>query len=256
MSSRIELPVKITRPRMTSILARERLFNLLDDCRNQPVTWITGPAGSGKTTLVSSYIEQRKLPYLWYRVDEGDADPATFFYYIGLAAGNVASKKRKKANFTVFTPEYALGLPVFTRRFFENLFQQTNKPIILIFDNFQQVSADSSLPIVIHHASSVVPNGIGLFILSRTRPPPLMARMVANNKIRMIRWDDLRLTHAETGQLIEKYFSQKLTGPEIDQIQEKIDGWVAGLMLLANQTQGHVRQTAPDRSRYNATDHI
>ena len=76
---------KITRPSARGIFPRERLFEKIRQCRQQPVTWIAGPAGCGKTSLVSSYIATGKLPCLWYRLDEGDADTATFFYYMGLA---------------------------------------------------------------------------------------------------------------------------------------------------------------------------
>lgn len=76
---------KITRPSLTKAYPRERLFSLLDKGMNQSITWITGPPGSGKTTLVSDYIDKRKLDYLWYQVDQGETDIATFFYYMGLA---------------------------------------------------------------------------------------------------------------------------------------------------------------------------
>ena len=64
---------------------RERLFRLLDTSCAKPVVWISGPGGSGKTTLVSSSLDARKSPFIWYQMDERDADPATFFYFMGLA---------------------------------------------------------------------------------------------------------------------------------------------------------------------------
>jgi len=73
---------KLARPILPDAFPRKRLFNLLDNMRRQPVIWISGPAGCGKTTLVSSYLESQKLPCLWYQIDEGDKDPATFFYYL------------------------------------------------------------------------------------------------------------------------------------------------------------------------------
>jgi ATP/maltotriose-dependent transcriptional regulator MalT len=57
---------KITRPRLPRVLERERLFRLLDGCRDHPVIWVTGPAGAGKTTLIASYLDSRKFPCLWY----------------------------------------------------------------------------------------------------------------------------------------------------------------------------------------------
>ena len=68
---------KFTRPILTDIYPRRRLFDMLDRMRKKPLIWVSGPGGCGKTTLVSSYLEARKIPCLWYQVDEGDKEPAT-----------------------------------------------------------------------------------------------------------------------------------------------------------------------------------
>src|SRR5215468_3238379 len=82
---------KTTRPTLApTTVARPRLFRLLDRARRKPVTWVWGPPGAGKTTLVVSYLQARKVRTLWYQLDEGDADVATFFYYLGVAAPHVA----------------------------------------------------------------------------------------------------------------------------------------------------------------------
>jgi ATP/maltotriose-dependent transcriptional regulator MalT len=73
---------------------RNRLFEFLDVCLEGPVTWISAPAGSGKTTLAASYLSEKKFPHIWYRADEGDGDIASFFYYMGLAAKRAAPRHR------------------------------------------------------------------------------------------------------------------------------------------------------------------
>ena len=86
---------KITHPRISGVFPRKRLFRDLDDSRESPVIWVSAPAGSGKTTLVASYLSERQLHSIWYRVDEGDGDIATFFYYMGLAARKSAPRSKK-----------------------------------------------------------------------------------------------------------------------------------------------------------------
>ncbi|MDR4484640.1 MAG: mechanosensitive ion channel [Nitrospirales bacterium] len=80
---------KVSPPRLPKTLERTRLFNALDEARGRPIIWITAPAGMGKTTLAATYLKIRKLNTLWYQIDEGDADPATLFQYLGVAATTV-----------------------------------------------------------------------------------------------------------------------------------------------------------------------
>ena len=73
---------KITPPALPKVVLRKRLFRLLDKKQHYQVTWVSGVAGSGKTTLAASYLNNGNFPCLWYQMDEGDGDIATFFYYL------------------------------------------------------------------------------------------------------------------------------------------------------------------------------
>ena len=112
---------KITRPDPGKVLLRERLFSTLDQVRENAIVWINAPAGAGKTTLVSTYIEARGLKELWYQVERDDADIATFFYYFGQAVKNTTRARKKMPT---LTPEYQLGVPEFSRNYFREVFQQ------------------------------------------------------------------------------------------------------------------------------------
>jgi ATP/maltotriose-dependent transcriptional regulator MalT len=74
VSVRASALAKLTRPKLYDALPRPRLFSLRDDAATRPITWLSAPPGSGKTTLVASYLDARDLRHLWYQVDVGDAD--------------------------------------------------------------------------------------------------------------------------------------------------------------------------------------
>ncbi|HYA41438.1 MAG TPA: hypothetical protein VEF34_09060 [Syntrophobacteraceae bacterium] len=121
MPSRKASIAKITVPRPAGIIKRDRLFRLIDQGSRLPVEWMAAPAGTGKTLLAASYIDSRSLRCVWYQIDEGDRDLASFFYYLGLAAKKAAPRYRTAL--PLLTPEYLQGIPVFTRRYFEEFFQ-------------------------------------------------------------------------------------------------------------------------------------
>ncbi|MEO8631197.1 MAG: AAA family ATPase, partial [Betaproteobacteria bacterium] len=111
---------KLTRPRLYGAVARARLFQLLDQRREHPVVWIAGPPGAGKTTLVASYVSEREIPGIWYQIDSGDSDPATFFYYMGQAAERAIRGKHKPL--PLLTEESLPDLLGFARRYARELF--------------------------------------------------------------------------------------------------------------------------------------
>ena len=181
---------KITRPRLSGAIARERFSRLLDDLRHLPVTWVAAPAGSGKTTAIAAYLDTRELPCLWYQVDGGDGDLAGFFYYLGLAAKKAAPRHRSPL--PLLTPEYLLGIPVFTRRYFEKLFRRLPTGAVLVFDDYQDVPDDSGFHEIMAQALEVVPEGVRVIVLSRSEPPAQLARLRMNNRLARLGWEEVR----------------------------------------------------------------
>ncbi|OGQ07917.1 MAG: hypothetical protein A2026_22245 [Deltaproteobacteria bacterium RBG_19FT_COMBO_46_12] len=198
--------------------------------RKQPVIWVCGPAGSGKTTLISSYIEARKIPCLWYQIDEADADPATFFFYLGQATQRASPRKRKPL--PLLTPEYLQGIPIFTQRYFENLSNRLKIPSALIFDNYQEVPPNSSLHEIIPNGLSRIPEGMNVIFISRTEPPSAFIRLQANNLMGTLGWDELRLNPEESRAIIKSKTRQKLTKETFQHLHRLTDGWAAGLILM------------------------
>lgn len=235
-SSGIGRVAKITRPGMKNVLARERLFQQLDDGWGKSLAWVCGPPGAGKTTLVGSWLDARALPCLWYQVDEGDADIATFFYYMGLAARKLG--QQGQAPLPLLTPEYLLGVPAFTRRYFENLFSRLDPPYTIVFDNYQAVACPSFHE-MLNHALDVIPEGICVVVLSRQDPPPQLARLRANNRMHLLGWNDIRLTAAESAELVRIIDGNELPDETLAQLHEKTDGWTAGLLLMIRSARAH-----------------
>jgi ATP/maltotriose-dependent transcriptional regulator MalT len=131
-------PGSRSRPILRKAVPRVRLFKQLDRFQEGPVIWVSGPGGCGKTTLVSSYLQERGIPSLWYQVEEADKDLATFFYHLG-AAFKAGFPKRKKT-LPLLTPEYLQGIPTFARRFFKDAFAQLKPGMMLEQNNWTEQS--------------------------------------------------------------------------------------------------------------------
>lgn len=216
---------KLTRPTAEGLIARERLFAVLDQARRKSAVWISAPAGAGKTSFIASYLESRKLSCLWYQVDAGDANLATFFHYLGRAAQALTPRRKLLPS---LTPEYLPSLETFVRRYFRSLFERFKPPYMLVLDNFQEASLDSLLPQVLAYALSEVPPGASILFVSRDDPPPPLARGYANAAV--IGWDELKLTQEEALAFTRQYGRKDCMA--LRPLIEVAQGWAAGLVLL------------------------
>jgi LuxR family maltose regulon positive regulatory protein len=161
-------------------------------------------------------------------MDEGDSDPATFFYYMGLAA--TRSNRRRRKPMPVLTPEYlGGGMPAFSRHFFAETFSRLKDPSVVVFDNYQEVSHGAQLHDAILEGLTYMPEHKTAVFISRTRPPVPFARMMTNGMLAQLEWEDMRMTAGEAERIanLRGYDAKEARG-----LHERTDGWAAGLVLL------------------------
>ena len=224
---------KLSQPRLSAPLLRERLFGLLDTLRERPVVAVVGPPGAGKTTLVASYLGARCIPGIWYQVDEGDADAAAFFYYLRLAVQNAASDPGSELQ--LLTPEYLKDLPGFSRRFFRQLYSRLAQPAVVVLDNFQDAPEDSPFVAIVREALSEIPQGVNVILCSRSDPPPDFARFVINERMAILDWKELRLSLEEVRRIAQ--VRAPLDDGILREIHAQSDGWAAGVTLMLEQVK-------------------
>ncbi|HET8647652.1 MAG TPA: AAA family ATPase, partial [Vicinamibacteria bacterium] len=168
----MHLLAKVTRPRGGRALRRARLFAVLDRAREGRAAWVHGEDGAGKTTLLATYVEARKLPCLWYRLDEADADPGTFLHGLRLAAP--CNARRAEPCLPLAAAELGAGAGPSLRRCFRSLSDCAPAPFLLVFDDYHRLDPGSPVHALLAQAIPELPPGATAVFLSRTPPHPLL----------------------------------------------------------------------------------
>jgi hypothetical protein len=214
------------------VYRRTRLFRTLDAAVRKRVVWINAPAGAGKTSVVTTYLQARGLPALWYNVDARDSDVANLFHYLAMAAR--VTEKRTRLALPVFSVENQAGIVAFARGFFEALGAVRPIPSAIVIDDYQEARSEL-LDEVLREALFALPRGVSAIIISRTEAPPWLARHVASGDVASVGWADLRFTPPEIEGLVRVY-RRDLRGQQLKtilpQIIELSNGWAAALTLL------------------------
>src|SRR6266852_6796751 len=86
------LATKLYIPRLRpNVVIRPRLLERLNEGLHRKLPLIAAPAGFGKTTLVSEWVEGIKRPTAWLSLDQGDNDPTRFLAYLVAALQTIAA---------------------------------------------------------------------------------------------------------------------------------------------------------------------
>jgi LuxR family maltose regulon positive regulatory protein len=221
---------------------RPRLFRLLHRHRDRSIHWVTGPAGSGKTTLVASYLDAHRVPSIWYRLDPGDADAATFFHHMGLAVQRAVPRGWKPL--PTLGPEHYLDLLAFSRRYFREMYARFPGPFVLVLDDYEEVPEHSRLHDVIASGLNEIPEGGRVIVLSRGQPPDGLTRLRVGRALRVLGWNALRLTPGESLQIVRTHAGRHVPAEAARRLHARTDGWAAGLILMIEALGG--RAGAPE----------
>jgi len=225
---------KITAPRLATALPRAALFKRLDQARRRALTvWVVAPAGAGKTMLAASYLKARGIKHLWYQLGEGDADPATFFYYLREAAARIAPRARKVL--PLLTPEYLLGLGTYTQNFFTQLGALFKTPFVLVFDNYQELPEDFPVHALLAQGLGALPDHANALFLSHNESPPAYARLQLQRRQEVLDEAQLLFTLTETRALAQRYRFRTLTPKAVSSLHDRTQGWAAGAVLMLEQ---------------------
>lgn len=220
------VPAKLTRPVAAGLVRRERLFRSLDAAARRRAVWISAPGGSGKTSLVTTWVETRGINALWYRLDAGDGDPGTLFHWLRGAARVRAEGDALPA----FAPENMEALELYARQFFEAWFMRIDEALTLVFDNFEQVPAESRAGEVLAGLLAVLPERARLIVVSRSRPPAALARWEASPELACLDWDELRFSREEAAALAAQW--GVVDADVVAPLADSSRGWAAGIVLM------------------------
>lgn len=223
------ISTKLHRPHVSkNHLHREDLLARLNQSRHKPLILVSAPAGYGKSTLVSCWLEVCSAPSSWLSLDKNDNDLRLFLSYFISAIHKIfpcacdgTLAMLKVAN---LPPVSSLaGSLINELELIENEFY-------LVLDDYHVIQDKT-----IHQLVANLLNNPSVFMhlifISRRDPPLSLARLRGRGHMVEIRTRDLRFSLDETKELLKRTIEKPVDDTVAAVLEKKTEGWVTGLCL-------------------------
>ncbi|BDM79738.1 MalT transcriptional regulator family protein [Acaryochloris marina] len=241
-----KLYIPLPRP---EVVSRARLIDYLQGGLNRKFILVSAPAGFGKSTLVSDWVSNYadepsssdNCTVTWLSLDEEDNDLQRFLSYVIAALRKISSNFGESVLAALQSPQ-----PLSTENILTVLLNEITtipEQFVLVLDDYHRVDnsiVDQALTFLIEH----LPPQAHLVIATREDPAFPLARWRVQGQLCEVRVKDLRFNTAEAVEFLNQRIGLNLSRDDITALENRTEGWVAGLQLAALSIQG---QTDPTR---------
>jgi LuxR family maltose regulon positive regulatory protein len=236
-------------PVRSDLVPRPRLLQRLDEGLRpgHKLTLVSAPAGYGKTTLLSEWIQAiggaaPSIAVAWLSLDKGDNDPTRFFVYLVAALQTVRAGVGESllgALRSTRAPPVQASLATLI-----NEVSTLAPPLVFVLDDYHTIKSKpihGAVAFLIDH----LPGNIHLVITTRADPPLPLARLRGRGQLVDLRQADLRFTAEEVSTFLNQTMGLALLPDQVAALASRTEGWIAGLRMAVISMQGR-----RDLSRY------
>jgi len=220
------------------LIRRQRLIDLLAKGWDLPLTLVSAPAGSGKTTLVSDWLAMCPCPSAWLSLGEGDSSLAIFLDYFIAAIRSIIPDACEKTLALLRVAELpplrilASSLINEIDSLRDSAALATEKSFVLVLDDYHLIKGQAISDLLIEILRHP-PQTMRLVLITRMDPALPLSSLRARRQLLEVRREALRFTVDETEAFLERTLEAPVSREVAALLADKTEGWIAGLHLVA-----------------------
>ena len=198
---------------------------------------MSAPAGFGKTTLLSAWVDsvagaRAEVGVGWLSLDDGDNDLPRLVHHFAAALArsglDVDLPALESRGFTGSTP----NLTALINEIVRAGERAPQRRWLMVLDDYHVIDAPA-----VHEAVTLLidrlPSQLHLVVATRIDPPLPLARLRSRGQLLELRAADLRFTAAEASEFLNQVMGLDLTSADVVALEARTEGWIAGLQLAA-----------------------
>ncbi|MEM8858112.1 MAG: LuxR C-terminal-related transcriptional regulator [Chloroflexota bacterium] len=219
-----------------ALVERPQLIKQINDGLQGKLVLVSAPAGYGKTSLVTAWINQLDdgMSVRWLSLDGDDSQPRQFFSYLAAALQPIIGEE---ASFIrqLQSPQLAPSKNLMAALINDSA--AVSVPFCLVLDDYHTIDSleiDQAIAFLLDN----MPAAMTLIMTSRTDPGFPLSKLRVRGELVEIRAKDLRFSTAEAAQFLQDNMNLSLSAEQIGALEARTEGWVAGLQMAALSLRG------------------
>ncbi len=236
-------------PPRRGLVARARLTDRLPTggASMPRLLLVAAPAGFGKTTLLAQWLDTADrddaLCVAWLSLDPGDSDLRRFLTHLVAAVQRAIPQAGAQAS-ALLDADRGLSTEDVLVSLVNDL-DTLAGPTVLALDDYHLIDDPA-----VHDAVTLLldnlPPQVTVAITTRADPALPLARLRARGELQEIRAADLRFTQDEATTFLNDVMGLRLEAGHVAALEERTEGWAAGLQLAALSARGRTAGTGSD----------
>ena len=232
----ILIQTKLARPRLNrNFLPRPHLVQRLENGRHRKLTLISAPAGYGKSTMASAWLEVCDCRSAWLSLDKNDNDLKSFLSYF------IAAVHSSFPDFCLETQMLLDGpqLPPWEYLATTLINESTvlPGPFVIALDDYHHIQ-NKDIHQLMNTLIQYQSEKSHLVIVTRQDPMLSIAALRARGQLNDIRVNDLRFDREEVQRYWQVALSETPSPDLLDGLIKHTEGWAAGLHLASLAFRG------------------
>lgn len=217
--------------RRKDVLRRVRLVDTLHQNLHRKLTFVSAPAGYGKTTLLVDFAADVDAHVCWYRIGPEDGDLVQFAQHIVAAFQQEFPGFGQALEERLNTPGARPDAPSIATEIINAVQEQVPDFSVLVLDDYHLAGENQQIVDLLENLLEHLPDHLRILIGSRSVYGIPAASLYIRDELVTISADELRFRADELQKLVLQNYRMRLSQEEAEELAKRADGWIVALLL-------------------------
>ncbi len=226
--------------RRKDVLRRVRLIDVLHQNLHRKLTFVSAPAGYGKTTLLVDFASDVDAMVFWYRIGPEDNDLIQFARHLLAAFQQQVPEFGAELGGKLNSQGGGLNSATLAIDFINEIEQRVEDFSLLILDDYHLAGENQQIVDFIENFLENLPDRLRILMGSRSVYGIPTANLYIRDELVTISPDELRFRPDELQKLVLQNHHVHLSDEQANEFAKRADGWIIAILLALRTMENGV----------------